>query len=56
MTRGGLSLLHRRMRLDLRAGYDIGPGEVSTFEDASVKLEVLNAYPNGSYRVPVTRK
>jgi len=38
------------------AGFDIGPGEVSTFEDANVKLQLLVAYPNGSYWVRVTRK
>jgi M6 family metalloprotease-like protein/uncharacterized repeat protein (TIGR02059 family) len=38
------------------AGYDLGSGEASTFEDSNVKLELLNAYPDGSYRVRVTRK
>ena len=38
------------------AAYDLGPGEVSTFEDANVKVELLTAYPDGSYRVRVTRK
>ncbi len=38
------------------AGYDIGAGEVSTFEDTNVKLELLDAYPNGLYRVRVSRK
>ena len=38
------------------AGYDIGPGEVSIFEDSNVKLELLDAYTDGSYRVRVTRK
>jgi M6 family metalloprotease-like protein len=38
------------------AGYDTGPGEVSTFEDSNVKLELLDAYPDGQYRVRVTRK
>jgi M6 family metalloprotease-like protein len=38
------------------AGYDLGPGEVSSFEDARVRMEVLEAKPNGNYRVRVTRK
>jgi M6 family metalloprotease-like protein/uncharacterized repeat protein (TIGR02059 family) len=38
------------------AGYDIGPGEISTFEDSNMKLELLDANPDGSYRVRVTRK
>ena len=38
------------------AAYDIGAGEVSTFEDANVKVELLAANPDGSYRVRVTRK
>jgi len=38
------------------AGYDIGPGEVSTFEDSSVKVQLLAANPDGSYSVRVTRK
>jgi len=38
------------------AAYDLGPGEVSTFEDANVKVELLTAYPDGSYRVRVTHK
>ena len=38
------------------AGYDVGPGEISTFEDANVRVEVLAALPDGTYRVRVTRK
>ena len=38
------------------AAYDLGPGEVSSFEDANVKVELLTAYADGSYRVRVTRK
>jgi len=38
------------------AGYDAGQGEVSTFEDANVRMDVLAALPNGNYRVRVTRK
>lgn len=38
------------------AAYDIGPGEVATFEDAVVKVELLQAFPDGAYRVRVTRK
>lgn len=38
------------------AGYDVGAGEVSTFEDANVRMEVLEALPNGNYRVRVTKK
>ena len=38
------------------AGYDIGDGEVSHFEDANVRMDVLAALPNGNYRVRVTRK
>ncbi|MDP9227122.1 MAG: hypothetical protein M3P18_25400, partial [Actinomycetota bacterium] len=38
------------------AAYDIGSGEVSTFEDSNVKVELLTANPDGSYRLRVTRK
>jgi hypothetical protein len=38
------------------APFDVGPGEVSTFEDAAIKLELLAANADGSYRVRVTRK
>jgi len=38
------------------AAFDIGSGEVSTFEDANVKVELLAANADGSYRVRVTRK
>ncbi|HEY8843963.1 MAG TPA: SwmB domain-containing protein [Gaiellaceae bacterium] len=38
------------------AAYDIGPGEVSTFEDANVRVELLAAFPDGAYRIRVTRK
>ena len=38
------------------AGFDIGDGEVSTFEDANVRMDVLAALPNGNYRIRVTRK
>jgi M6 family metalloprotease-like protein len=38
------------------AAFDLGPGEVPTFEDAHVKVELLAVYPDGSYRVRVTRK
>jgi M6 family metalloprotease-like protein len=37
------------------APFDVGPGEVSTFEDASVKVEVLST-DGVNYRVRVTRK
>jgi hypothetical protein len=30
--------------------------EVSTFQDAKIKMEVVEATPNGNYRVRVTRK
>ena len=38
------------------AAYDLGPGEISSFEDANVRMDVLAALPNGDYRVRVTRK
>ena len=38
------------------AAFDLGPGEVSTFEDSAVKVEVLEAVADGSYRVRVTKK
>jgi hypothetical protein len=38
------------------AGYDLGPGEVTTFEDSRVQMELLEAMPNGNYRIRVTRK
>jgi len=37
------------------APFDLGPGEVSTFEDANVKVEVLST-DGVNYRVRVTRK
>lgn len=37
------------------APFDVGPGEVSTYEDTAIKLEVL-ATDGSSYRVRVTRK
>jgi hypothetical protein len=37
------------------APFDVGPGEVSTFEDGSVKVEVLST-DGVNYRVRVTRK
>jgi M6 family metalloprotease-like protein/uncharacterized repeat protein (TIGR02059 family) len=39
-----------------KAAYDLGTGEVSTFEDAAVKVELLAENADGSYRVRVTRK
>ena len=41
--------------LKYAAPFDVGPGEVSTFEDASVKVEVLST-DGVNYRVRVTRK
>ena len=38
------------------AGYDVGGGEISTFEDANVRMDVLAALTNGNYRVRVTKK
>jgi M6 family metalloprotease-like protein len=38
------------------APFDLGAGNVAAFEDASVKLEVLVANADGSYRVRVTKK
>jgi hypothetical protein len=37
------------------APLDLGPGEVSAYEDAVLKLEVL-ATDGASYRIRVTRK
>jgi hypothetical protein len=34
----------------------MGPGEVSTFEDANVRVELLADFPDGAYRIRVTRK
>ena len=41
--------------LKYAAPFDLGPGEVSTFEDASVRVEVL-ATDGVNYRVRVTQK
>ena len=38
------------------AGYDVGTGEVSIFEDARMRMEILEAKANGNYRVRLTRK
>jgi M6 family metalloprotease-like protein/uncharacterized repeat protein (TIGR01451 family) len=38
------------------AAFDLGPGEVPTFEDAAVRVEVLEAAADGTYRVRVTKK
>jgi M6 family metalloprotease-like protein/uncharacterized repeat protein (TIGR01451 family) len=38
------------------AAFEVGPGEVSTFEDSAVKVEVLDAVVDGTYRVRVTKK
>ncbi len=38
------------------AGYDLGANEVSVFDDALVRVEVLSEAVNGNYRVRVTRK
>ncbi|MEP6979028.1 MAG: Ig-like domain-containing protein [Thermoleophilia bacterium] len=38
------------------AAYDVGPGEVGTFEDSNVRVELLTAFPDGAYRIRVTRK
>jgi M6 family metalloprotease-like protein len=44
-----------RCGLKYEAPFDVGPGEVSTFEDANVKVEVLST-DGVNYRVRVTRK
>lgn len=36
--------------------YDVGPDEVSSFEDAYVRMDVLEALLNGDYKIRVTRK
>jgi hypothetical protein len=38
------------------AAFDVGPGEVSTYDDSAVKVEVLSEHAGGAYRVRVTRK
>ena len=44
-----------RCGLKYEAPFDVGPGEVSTFENADVKVEVLST-DGVNYRVRVTRK
>ena len=43
------------LRAKYEAPFDVGPGEVSTFENADVKVEVLST-DGVNYRVRVTRK
>jgi hypothetical protein len=38
------------------APFDLGANEISTFENGSVKVEIVEALADGSYRVRVTKK